>query len=44
MTDEITTVPSAGLSERLGRLRDDELLQLNRSLTVFLGLTSSPQT
>jgi mRNA interferase MazF len=44
MIDKITTVPRSGLSERLGRLRDDELLQLNRSLMVFLGLASSPQT
>ena len=43
MVDKITTVPRSGLSERLGRLRDDELLQLNRSLMVFLGLASSPQ-
>jgi mRNA interferase MazF len=44
MIDKITTVPRSGLGERLGRLRDDELVQLNRSLTVFLGLASSPQT
>jgi mRNA interferase MazF len=44
MVDKITTVPRSGLSERLGRLRDDELLQLNRSLMVFLGLATSPQT
>ena len=44
MIDKITTVPRASLSERLGRLRDDELLQLNRSLMVFLGLAFSPQT
>ncbi len=44
MIDKITTVPRSGLSERLGRLRDDELLQLSRSLMVFLGLASSAQT
>jgi mRNA interferase MazF len=44
MVDKITSVPRSGLSERLGRLRDDELLQLNRSLMVFLGLATSPQT
>jgi hypothetical protein len=32
------------LGERLGRLRDDELVQLNRSLVVFLGLAVAPQT
>ncbi len=43
MVDKITTVPRSGLGERLGRLRDDELVQLNRSLVVFLGLASVPQ-
>jgi len=41
MVDKITTVPRSGLGERLGRLRDDELVQLNRSLMVFLGLAAS---
>jgi mRNA interferase MazF len=44
MVDKITTVPRSGLGERLGRLRDDELMQLNRSLMVFLGLASVPQS
>lgn len=44
MVDKITTMPRAGLGERLGRLRDDELVQLNRSLMVFLGLASASQT
>lgn len=43
MVDKITTVPRSGLGERLGRLRDDELVQLNRSLMVFLGLASASQ-
>lgn len=43
MVDKITTVPRSGLGERLGRLRDDELVPLNRSLVVFLGLASVPQ-
>jgi mRNA interferase MazF len=43
MVDKITTVPRSGLGERLGRLRDDEVVQLNRSLVVFLGLASGPQ-
>jgi mRNA interferase MazF len=43
MVDKFTTVPRSGLGERLGRLSDDELVQLNRSLIVFLGLVSSPQ-
>ena len=43
MVDKITTVPRSGLGERLGRLRDDELVQLNRSMMVFLGLASATQ-
>lgn len=43
MVDKITTMPRSGLGERLGRLGDDELVQLNRSLMVFLGLASSSQ-
>jgi mRNA interferase MazF len=43
MLDKITTMPRSGLGERLGRLRDDELVQLNRSLMVFLGLASATQ-
>ena len=43
MVDKITTVPRSGLGERLGRLSDDELVQLNRSLMVFLGLSSVSQ-
>jgi mRNA interferase MazF len=43
MVDKVTTVPRSNLGERLGRLRDDELVALNRSLVVFLGLASAPQ-
>jgi mRNA interferase MazF len=43
MVDKVTTIPRSSLSERLGRLRDDELVALNRSLIVFLGLASAPQ-
>jgi mRNA interferase MazF len=43
MVDKVTTVPRTNLGDRLGRLRDDELVQLNRSLVVFLGLASAPQ-
>jgi mRNA interferase MazF len=43
MVDKVTTVPRSNLRERLGRLREDELIQLNRSLMVFLGLASAPQ-
>jgi mRNA interferase MazF len=41
MVDKITTVPRSSLGDRIGRLRDDELVQLNRSLIVFLGLASA---
>jgi mRNA interferase MazF len=43
MVDKITTMPRSGLSYRLGRVRDDELVRLNRSLMVFLGLASVPK-
>jgi mRNA interferase MazF len=41
MVDKVTTVPRSSLGERLGNLRDEELLALNRSLIVFLGLASA---
>jgi mRNA interferase MazF len=44
MVDKVTTVPRSSLGERLGRLRDDELVALNRSLIVFLGLVGTTQT
>jgi mRNA interferase MazF len=44
MVDKVTTVPRSSLGERLGRLRDDELVALNRSLIVFLGLVSATQS
>jgi mRNA interferase MazF len=44
MVDKVTTVPRSSLGQRLGRLRDDELVALNRSLIVFLGLASAPQS
>lgn len=44
MIDKVTTMPRSSLGERLGRLRDDELVALNRALIVFLGLISAPQT
>lgn len=43
MVDKVTTVPRSSLGERLGRLSDDELVALNRSLIVFLGLASVSQ-
>jgi mRNA interferase MazF len=41
MVDKVTTVPRSSLGKRLGKLQDDELVALNRSLIVFLGLVSA---
>ena len=41
MVDKITTVPRSKLGERIGRLSDDDMTRLGRSLAVFLGLASS---
>ena len=38
MVDKVTTVPKSRLGQRIGCLTDDDLLRLNRSLLVFLGL------
>ena len=38
MADKVTTVPKSRLGQRIGCLADDDLLRLNRSLLVFLGL------
>jgi mRNA interferase MazF len=41
MVDKITTVPRAKLGERIGRLSDDDMARLARSVIVFLGLAPS---
>ena len=38
MVDKVTTVPRNRLSQCVGRLADDDILRLNRSLLVFMGL------
>jgi mRNA interferase MazF len=38
MADKLTTVPHNRLGQRIGLLSAEELLRLNRSLLVFLGL------
>jgi mRNA interferase MazF len=38
MVDKVVTVPRGRLGQRIGQLSDDDLLRLNRSLLVFLGL------
>lgn len=41
MVDKITTVPRSKLGERIGRLGDDDLIRLSRTLVVFLGLAGT---
>ena len=38
MVDKITTVAKAKLGARIGRLRDQDVLRLNRAVLIFLGL------
>ena len=38
MVDKITTVPRSKLGQQLGRLADDDMVRLARSVVVFLGL------
>jgi mRNA interferase MazF len=38
MADKVTTVQRSRFGQRIGCLADDDLLRLNRSLLVFLGL------
>lgn len=38
MVDNVTTVPRGTLGHRIGLLADSNLLRLNPSLLVFLGL------
>ncbi len=44
MVDKITTVPKSKVGARVGRLSDEDILRLNRSLAVFLGLASPSRT
>jgi mRNA interferase MazF len=41
MVDKISTVPRAKLGAKVGRLDDVDVLRLNRSALVFLGLAES---
>jgi mRNA interferase MazF len=38
MIDKITTVQKARIGKKLGKLNDEDVVRLNRALTVFLGL------
>lgn len=40
MIDKVTTVPKTRLGKRVGKLSDEDLVRLNRALTVFLGLAN----
>ncbi len=37
MIDKVTTVPKARIGKKLGKLNDEDVVRLNRALTVFLG-------
>ena len=41
MADKITTVRRSRLGERLGRLREEDMVRLNRAVLVFLGLVGA---
>lgn len=38
MVDKITTVPRAKLRAHAGRLQDEDMVRLNRTIMVFLGI------
>lgn len=38
MIDKVTTVPKPVLGKRIGKLSDEDVVRLNRALTVFFGL------
>ena len=40
MIDKITTVSKTMLEKRAGRLSDEDIVRLNRSMLVFLGLAA----
>jgi mRNA interferase MazF len=43
MVDKITTVPKVRVGDRIGQLDAEDLMRLNRAMTVFLGLANSPK-
>jgi len=43
MVDKITTVPKRKVGVQIGRLRDEDVLRLNRAILVFLGMAGSPR-
>ena len=43
MVDKITTVAKAKMGARIGQLSDEDMVRLNRAMTVFLGMAASPR-
>jgi mRNA interferase MazF len=43
MVDKITTVARSKLQKRIGTLRDEDIIRLNRAVLVFLGLAGRPK-
>lgn len=43
MVDKISTVPKSKLGNRIGRLDVEDIVRLNQSMLVFLGLAVSPK-
>jgi mRNA interferase MazF len=41
MADKLTTVPKSKVGSRVGRLKDEDILRMNRAILVFLGLATS---
>ena len=41
MVDKVTTISRSKLGERVGQLRDDDVIRLTRALAVFLGLAGT---
>jgi len=41
MVDKITTVPKTKIRTRVGRLDDEDIVQLNRAVLVFLGMAGT---
>ena len=42
MVDKITTVPRAKIGAPVGRLADEDLVRLNRTVLVLLGIAAPP--
>ncbi|RIK97542.1 MAG: growth inhibitor PemK [Proteobacteria bacterium] len=43
MVDKITTVPKAKMGAQIGQLDDEDMVRLNRAMTVFLGIAVTPR-